>query len=79
MHPMMFGLFYCGYDVMLGCHASFIRVPPCCAVGCFISRRERVNNEDSARRCVSVARFHGPAKPAFCRYRQGELLLIIKQ
>ena len=26
---------------------------------------------------VSVAGSHGPAKPAFCRYRQGKLVLII--
>ena len=26
---------------------------------------------------VSVAGSHGPAKPAFCRYRQGKLVIII--
>ena len=52
----------------------FIRGPPCCAVSCFISRCVRVTGEDGSRRRASVAHSHGPAKPAFCQYRQGKLV-----
>ena len=76
MHLMMFGLFRCGHDVTLGCHASYGRRH---VVPSAVSLAYVVNGEDGSRRCVSVARSHRPAKPAFCRYRQGKLVLIIKQ
>ena len=33
--------------------------------------------EAGSRRHVSVAGSNGPVKPAFCRYRQGKLVIII--
>ena len=35
----------------------------------FISRRVSVAGKAGSRRRLSVAGSHGPAKPAFCRYR----------
>ena len=48
-----------------------LRAPPCCAISCFISRRVSVTG---SHRRVSVAGCHGPPKPAFCRYRQENLV-----
>ena len=47
-----------------GPHAP-LRALPCCSIGRFINQ------------CVSVACSHGLAKPAFCRYRQENLVQII--
>ena len=55
-----------------------IREPPCCAIGRFNSRLERITGEAGYRKRVSVARSHGPAKSAFSRYRQGKLVKNIK-
>ena len=63
---------------MIFTHPSlFIRAPPCCAVGRFISRHVRVTGEAGSRRRLRVAGSHGPAKPAFCRNRPGKLVIII--
>ena len=43
--------------------ALHIRVPPCCAVGCFISRSVSVTGEAGSRQRVSAAHSHGPALP----------------
>ena len=40
----------------------------------FISRRVSLTGEAGSNRRVSVAGSHGPAKTAFCRYRQGKLV-----
>ena len=41
----------------------------------FISRRVSVTGEAGCSWRVSVAGSHGPAKPAFCRYRQRKLVI----
>ena len=50
------------------------RAPPCCDIGRFISRRVSVADKAGSFRHVSFAGSHGPAKPAFCRYRRGKLV-----
>ena len=42
----------------------------------FVSRCVNVAGKAGSRRHASVAGSHGPAKPAFCRYRQGKLVMI---
>ena len=51
-----------------------IRGMPCCAVGCFISRRVCVTGETGSTQRVGLAFPYGRAKPAFLRYRQGKLV-----
>ena len=65
----------------MNCHAypsRSLRAPPCCTVGRFISGRVSVAGEAGSSRHVSVAGSHGPAKPVFCRYRQGKASSTIK-
>ena len=73
IHPHYKYKHHCDW-LSLVCLLSNLPLLTGAAMLCFISRRVSVAGKAGSRRRLSVAGFHGPAKPAFCRYRQGKLV-----